>query len=255
MFAEHYLYQPSNNCLIYSQEVYVMKAIIFGSIGSVVETSELQRHAFNIAFKHEKLDWYWSQAEYQAMLRSSGGENRITEFAKLHDQIVDAARLHQKKSMIFQENLRTCSIIPRPGVIELFENARARGMKIGFATMTESLTVSRILSSLKLGSGIVFDVSTSRENGFATKPSSKVFDHVLEKLECAASDAIAIEDNFDGIKAAKAANIWTVGFAGANVNVDDLKHADVLALENINDAIPIYLLDAASSNIFPSRTV
>ncbi len=54
-----------------------MKAIIFGSIGSVVETSELQRSAFNIAFKQHGLNWHWSQPEYQAMLRSSGGENRI----------------------------------------------------------------------------------------------------------------------------------------------------------------------------------
>ena len=232
-----------------------MKAIIFGSIGTVAETSELQRDAFNTAFEQYGLNWHWSQPEYQAMLRSSGGKSRIAEFAKSRGQTVDAVGLHQTKSAIFQESLRTSLIKPRSGVIQLFENAKARGMKIGFATMTESLTVSAILTSFKSDHGICFDVSTSHENGFAAKPSSDVFDHVLKEFACDPWDVIAIEDNFDGVKAAKAADIWTVGFAGANVSVDDLKHADLIALENINDAIPIQFLGAPSSNIFPVRTV
>ncbi len=232
-----------------------MKAIIFGSIGSVVETSELQRNAFNITFKQRGLNWHWSRPEYQAMLRSSGGENRISEFAKLRGQTVDASGLHQTKSAIFQEILRKTPIEPRPGVINLFENATSRGMKIGFATMTESLTVSAIVSSLKSENGIVFNASTSQENGFAPKPNSDVFDHVLKELACDPWDVIAIEDNSDGVKAAKAAQIWTVGFPGANVSVDDLNHADLLAHNNINDAIPTHFLDAPSSNIFPLRIV
>jgi beta-phosphoglucomutase-like phosphatase (HAD superfamily) len=232
-----------------------MKAIIFGSIGSVAETSELQRNAFNTAFEQYGLNWHWSQPEYQAMLRSSGGKKRIAEFAKSRGQSVDAAEVHRTKSAIFQESLETSSIKPRPGVIQLFENAKERGMKIGFATMTESLTVSAIMASLKADSGIGFDVSTSGENGFAAKPNSDVFDHVLNELACYPWDVIAIEDNFDGVKAAKAADIWTVGFAGANVSVDDLKDADLIALENINDAIPTHFLGASSSNIFPWKNV
>ena len=36
-----------------------MKAILFGSIGTLIETSDLQREAFNQAFKEAGLDWYW----------------------------------------------------------------------------------------------------------------------------------------------------------------------------------------------------
>ena len=232
-----------------------MKAIIFGSIGSVIETSELQRDAFNTAFEQHGLNWNWSQPEYQAMLLSSGGKNRIASFAKSLGQIVDPARLHQTKSAIFLESLRASPMRPRPGVIQLFENAKARGMKVGFATTTEHSTVSTLLSSLRSDSGIDFDVTTSRENGFSAKPSSHVFDHVLKELACNPRDAIAIEDNSDGLRSAKAARIWTVGFAGANVSVDDLKDADLIAVDNINDAIPSHFLDALSSNIFPLRTV
>ncbi|MEC7496587.1 MAG: haloacid dehalogenase, partial [Pseudomonadota bacterium] len=36
-----------------------MRALIFGSIGVLVETSELQRQAYNAAFAAHRLDWHW----------------------------------------------------------------------------------------------------------------------------------------------------------------------------------------------------
>ena len=41
-----------------------MKSILFGSIGVLVESSEIQRKAFNEAFKEFGLDWYWNVANY-----------------------------------------------------------------------------------------------------------------------------------------------------------------------------------------------
>ena len=40
------------------------KAILFGSIGTLIETSELQRNAFNQAFSENGLGWNWSPAQY-----------------------------------------------------------------------------------------------------------------------------------------------------------------------------------------------
>jgi len=45
-----------------------MKSILFGSIGVLVESSEIQRKAFNKAFKEFGLDWYWNVANYIKML-------------------------------------------------------------------------------------------------------------------------------------------------------------------------------------------
>ena len=42
-----------------------MKAIIFGSIGTLVETSDIQRQSFNQAFKEIGLDWYWDKKALQ----------------------------------------------------------------------------------------------------------------------------------------------------------------------------------------------
>ena len=58
------------------------KALLFGSIGTLVETSEIQRKSFNEAFKKKGLDWYWTKKEYIKLLNKSGGSDRIKEYAK-----------------------------------------------------------------------------------------------------------------------------------------------------------------------------
>jgi len=58
------------------------KALFFGSIGSIVETSDIQRKSFNRAFKQFGLNWYWTQKKYKYLLNSSGGEDRISRYAK-----------------------------------------------------------------------------------------------------------------------------------------------------------------------------
>ena len=57
------------------------KSIIFGSIGTIVETSNIQRESFNKAFKKLGLDWYWSISEYKKLLEKSGGEKRLSKYA------------------------------------------------------------------------------------------------------------------------------------------------------------------------------
>ena len=52
-----------------------MSAILFGSISTLVDTSELQRRAFNESFEAYGLDWQWSQVDYAAMLGSNGTPN------------------------------------------------------------------------------------------------------------------------------------------------------------------------------------
>ena len=40
----------------------MIKAILFGSIGTIVETSDIQRNSFNDAFKLTGLNWNWGGA-------------------------------------------------------------------------------------------------------------------------------------------------------------------------------------------------
>ena len=57
-----------------------LKAILFGSIGTLVETSDIQRESFNSAFELTGLNWNWDEDEYSKLLKKSGGANRIKEY-------------------------------------------------------------------------------------------------------------------------------------------------------------------------------
>ena len=58
-----------------------MNTIFFGSIGSIVETSEIQRKAFNKAFQKFGLDWYWNVGNYINMIQKPGGIKRIKQYS------------------------------------------------------------------------------------------------------------------------------------------------------------------------------
>ena len=49
----------------------------------MVETSEIQRKAFNTAFKEFGLNWYWNIGNYINMIQKPGGIQRIKEYSKL----------------------------------------------------------------------------------------------------------------------------------------------------------------------------
>jgi hypothetical protein len=78
-----------------------MSAVLFGSISTLADTSELQRRAFNEAFVASGLDWNWSRDDYPAMLDSNGGAERIRDYAATREENVDAAAVHALKSEIF----------------------------------------------------------------------------------------------------------------------------------------------------------
>ena len=106
-----------------------MSAILFGSISTLVDTSELQRRAFNEAFEAHGLDWQWSQPDYVAMLDSNGGAQRIADYAESRGDDVDADAVHATKSQIFQELLATTGLKPRAGVLATVEEAQRRDVK------------------------------------------------------------------------------------------------------------------------------
>ncbi|MGR3484879.1 MAG: HAD family hydrolase [Paracoccaceae bacterium] len=186
------------------------KALLFGAIGTLAETSDIQRRAFNEAFAEAGLDWEWSEPEYRAMLRRSGGKNRIEAFAAARGEAVDAAALHAAKVRRFEALVTPGSLPPRPGVTELIAEARKRGWKLGFATSTLRDQVDLVLRGL--GDTVRrddFDWVGDASQVDDSKPAPDIY--------FAALDALAIEDTPPSAQAAMAAGLRTVALPGPEV--------------------------------------
>lgn len=183
-----------------------MKAIFFGSIGTIAETSHLQLQAFNAAFEFHKLDWHWSLEAYAKMLKLAGGAKRIETYALLKNEIVDAKTIHDTKSRIFRTLMSDTHIEPRYGVRDIIDFARNERLKLGFVTTTSRKNVDQVLSATQLMPS-TFDVMISADQVALPKPSASAYNLALKKLGLLPHDVIAVEDNRDGYRSAKSADI------------------------------------------------
>ena len=216
-----------------------MPALLFGSISTIADTSELQRQAFNQAFAAYGLDWHWDQDQYRAMLSGSGGQARTADYAQSLGQAVDAKAVHETKSRIFQESLAKGGLAPRDGVVDAVKSARDNGWKVGLVTTTSPGNVSALLGALSPQlSARDFDLIVDASSGQRPKPDKAAYVFALEQLGEAPAACIAVEDNVGGVQAAVAAGVPCVAFpnentadgdfTGARRRVDRLDAAELL---------------------------
>lgn len=220
-----------------------MSAILFGSISTLVDTSELQRRAFNESFEAYGLDWQWSQVDYAAMLGSNGGAQRIADFAQARGDDVDADAVHATKSQIFQELLATAGLKARPGVIQTVQEAKRRDVKLAFVTTTSPENIAAVLETLNPDiSAETFDLIVDRDNVASPKPDAEAYFFALEQLGETADAVVAIEDNVGGVTAAALAGIKCIAFP--NENTADGDFGDATATVDALDADRIVALVA-----------
>jgi len=173
-----------------------MPAILFGSISTVADTSELQRDSFNQSFEIHGLDWRWDRDQYRAMLSQSGGQSRIAEYAQSLGQTVDAKAIHETKSEIFRDLLTNAELSPRAGVVETIKGARDNDWKVGLVTTTSGDNVLSLLAALSptIAMGD-FDVIVNASSVEQPKPDKAAYSFALQNISEAPGDCVAIEDS------------------------------------------------------------
>jgi HAD superfamily hydrolase (TIGR01509 family) len=203
-----------------------MPAILFGSISTLVDTSELQRRAFNESFEAHGLDWRWSRPDYTAMLVSNGGAQRIADYAEARGDDVDADAVHATKSQIFQELLANAGLKARPGVVATVTEARRRDVKLGFVTTTSPENISALLETLSPDIHTdTFDLIVDCDSVASPKPDAAAYMFALEQLGEDSDSVVAIEDNVGGVAAASAAGVRCIAFPNENTADADFASA------------------------------
>lgn len=200
-----------------------MRALFLGSIGVLAETSNMQRDAFNRAFTEADLGWYWDEEIYAEMLSDSGGKARIDAYGKERGQTVDAQALHERKSELFRKALAD-GVLLRDGVAEAMAEARRRDCAVAFVTATSPDNVDAILAA----TGVAreeFDLIVDQEQIDARKPAPDAYQFALNTLSLSPEDVLAVEDNPDGVSAARAAGLECIATPGAMHQRSDFSHA------------------------------
>ena len=194
-----------------------LKALIFDVDGTLAETEEAHRAAFNAVFARHGLGWNWSMHDYRGLLKTTGGKERMRAHQaslppaarRLSDD--EIAALHKEKTAIYGEILAKGKLALRPGVNALISAGRAAGLKIAVATTTNLPNVEA-LSQCCWGcaAGEIFDVVAAGDQVKAKKPAPDVFELALERLGLAPEQCIAFEDSLNGVHSAKGAGLRVV---------------------------------------------
>jgi HAD superfamily hydrolase (TIGR01509 family) len=237
-----------------------LRALIFDVDGTLADTEELHRRAFNQAFMDHMLGWEWTTARYRQLLAVTGGKERIAQYIALLD-IDDVERqrlqsriggLHAAKTAHYVEHIRARQVHLRRGVEQLLADARRMHLRLAIASTTTRPNIEALLSAaLGPGANVWFDVISCGDDVTKKKPAPDIYLHALDRLQLPADECAAFEDSAHGVRAARAAGLFTVvtptewtrgeDFAAADLVLDGLDDLDLARLVERFAMVPPHL--------------
>ncbi|MBK1654175.1 HAD-IA family hydrolase [Allochromatium vinosum] len=221
------------------------KALIFDVDGTVADTErDGHRPAFNAAFAAAGLDWHWPPELYGGLLTVAGGKERIQYFMQRAgielEPGVDAetfvAGLHRDKTAHYLALLRQGVIPLRPGVLRLWREARAAGVRLAIATTTTPENVVALLENAgEPGLSGWFEVIAAGDVVPNKKPAPDIFTYALERLDLKPEDCVAVEDSDNGARAALDAGIRALVVTVNDYTVDQDFGAAALVVDQLGE--------------------
>src|SRR3569833_1715290 len=232
--------------------VLTFDALIFDVDGTLADTEELHRQAFNEAFFACGVDWRWGPALYAELLQVTGGKERIAEYISRRQMSASERgrllrlipRIHAAKTRIYRELVALGHLRPRAGVVRVMREARSAGVLLAIASTTSAENVVSLLSSC-------FGADAPRWfNAIATgdvvpnkKPAPDIYHLALQKRGVSPRRAIAFEDSAIGVQSAKAAGLFTVATPGVWTIGQSFASADLVLTSLADPDRPLYATD------------
>lgn len=220
-----------------------LRALLFDVDGTLADTEELHRRAFNAAFRGAGLDWSWNPDTYRALLEVTGGKERLAhwldslalrprERERLARRIPE---IHADKTRAFALQLEGGAIRLRTGIARLVREAHAAGLRLAIASTTTAANVGAILArGFGEGGAALFDVIATGDVVPSKKPAPDIYHLVLRRLALPPQDCVAFEDSEAGVVAAAAAGVPTVAVPGTWTRHHDLRAAS-LVIDSLGD--------------------
>lgn len=214
-----------------------LDALIFDVDGTLAETEEIHRRAFNETFAAEGLSWHWDQPTYRELLRTTGGKERMLAYIREYcpadaPDEADIPRIHAAKTARYGELVAGGAVELRPGIAELIADARAQGIPIAIATTTSRPNIDALCrATFGVPTEEVFAAVGAGDEVPRKKPAPDVYLLALDRLGLPARACVALEDSRNGLMSAVAAGIpfivapgpYTLGqdFSEAHRVIDD----------------------------------
>ena len=219
----------------------MIKTVIFDMDGVIVDTEPVHHYAYNTHFKQLNIDVF---PEMYASFTGNSTKN-IFERLKLQFNLEDDVQsLVETKRNLFNNAFDSKEdLYLLDGVEVLIKDLYQNGMQLVLASSSATVTINRIFN--RFGLHKYFSHIVSGENFPKSKPHPAIFQHAAFLSQTPVKNCIVIEDSTNGIKAAKAAGIYCIGYDSFHSKMQDYSLADMVIsdfkelgfekIKNIND--------------------
>lgn len=213
----------------------MLKAVIFDMDGVIVDSEPLHAKAAQRVIEacgvQLPLDYFYS------FIGSS--------VKHMFDTIIVEQHLTTSTDTLLALDKKICSQLakeepepPVPGAIALIKRLSEHGLKLAIASSGTPEHIQEVVDTFQLAPYFTCLVSGAALN--RPKPAPDVFLEALQLLSVNADEAIIIEDSQNGIRAANAANIASIGFINPHSGNQDL-YAAAAATDSLSALTPEYL--------------
>ncbi|MFM1753609.1 MAG: hypothetical protein RLZZ236_548 [Bacteroidota bacterium] len=190
--------------------------------GVIVDTEPVHRYAYFKQFEELNIE------VTEAMYTSFTGFSTKNTFQTLKEQFQlqhEVEDLIQRKRNIFNDAFDTKEDLELlEGVRNLIEDLYQNGIQLILASSASKVTIDRVFT--RFGLHDFFTHIVSGEDFPKSKPHPAIFEHAASLSMAPKENCIVIEDSTNGVKAAKAAGIYCVGYESEHSKDQNLDEAD-----------------------------
>ena len=137
-----------------------------------------------------------------------------------------ADELHREKAARYLEALTSKPILPIDGLEDLLCAATQKGMVLAVASSSSTVNINLVLNAIGLKH--YFTLIVSGEQVPLNKPNPDIYLKTSELLKLEPTVCMVVEDSANGVKSAKGAGMYCVGFRNLSSGNQDISPADVI---------------------------